>query len=67
LALAAASRVLAAAKGQPFVTPTEVQELVVSVFAHRLVLTLDARRNDATGESVVGDIAETVLVPDHRV
>ena len=41
-ALLRASRVLAAMRGQPFVTPDHVRELSVPVLAHRLLLNADA-------------------------
>lgn len=61
-----ASKVWAAMKGRDFVTPDDVQELAVSVLAHRLMLTGEARFSGLTAESVVKEILKTVKVPPRR-
>ena len=53
-------------KGRDFVTPDDVQELAVSVLAHRLMLTGEARFSGLTAESVVKEILKTVKGPPRR-
>jgi MoxR-like ATPase len=63
LALVGAAQALALFDGQPFVAPEHVQELAVSVVAHRLALDPQARFSGATAASVVQEIVKTVAVP----
>lgn len=63
LALMNASKALALFDGQEFVAPEQVQEIAVSVIAHRMVLDPQARFAGRTAEAVVEEILETVPVP----
>jgi MoxR-like ATPase len=63
LALVGAAQALALFDGQAFVTPELVQELAVSVIAHRLALDPQARFSGATAVSVVEEIVKTIAVP----
>jgi MoxR-like ATPase len=63
LTLMKAAQALALFDGQEFVTPEQVQELAVSVIAHRLVLQSQARFSGLTGRSVVDSILKRVPVP----
>ncbi|HEX2438596.1 MAG TPA: MoxR family ATPase [Methylomirabilota bacterium] len=63
LALVGAAQALALFDGQPFVAPEHVQELAVSVIAHRLALDPQARFSGATAASVVEEVVKTIAVP----
>lgn len=63
LALMKVARALALFNGSEFVTPEYVQELAVSVLAHRLVMESQARFSGITAESVVEEILKSVAVP----
>ncbi|MBD2387036.1 AAA family ATPase [Cylindrospermum sp. FACHB-282] len=57
------SQALALFDGYEFVTPEHIQELAVSVIAHRLVMEPQARFSGKTAESVIEDILKSVPVP----
>lgn len=57
------SQALALFDGYEFVTPEHIQELAVSVIAHRLVMEPQARFSGRTAESVIEDILKAVPVP----
>jgi MoxR-like ATPase len=57
------AQALALFDGYKFVTPEHIQELAVSVIAHRLVMESQARFSGTTAESVVKDILKSVAVP----
>jgi MoxR-like ATPase len=57
------SKALALFDGQEFVTPEQVQEIAVSVIAHRMVMDPQARFSGRTAEGVVEEILEEVPVP----
>lgn len=62
-ALVRAVQVYAAAQGRNFVVPGDVQNLVVPVLAHRMVLTREADLAGETGESIAADILNRMRVP----
>jgi MoxR-like ATPase len=49
--------------GSEFVSPDHVQELAVSVIAHRIVLNSQARFSGKTAQVVVEEILKTIPVP----
>ena len=63
LALVGAAQALALFDDQTFVSPEHVQELAVSVIAHRLALDPQARFSGATAVAVVEEVVKTVAVP----
>ncbi|MBL9170187.1 MAG: MoxR family ATPase [Verrucomicrobiales bacterium] len=63
IALVKAAQALALFDGQDFVTPDQVQEVAVSVIAHRLVLEQQARFSGGSPESLVKDLIKKVPVP----
>jgi MoxR-like ATPase len=63
LGLLRASRALAALTGRDFVVPDDVKHLVPSVLAHRLVLTPEAQMREATPDSVLAEVLDSVPVP----
>jgi MoxR-like ATPase len=62
IALAAASRALAAVRGRDYVLPDDVKELAVPVVAHRLVLSPEGRLRGIGSGQVVTDILSMVPV-----
>jgi MoxR-like ATPase len=63
LALMKCAQALAFLDGSEFVSPDHIQEITVSVIAHRLVLDPKSRFSGATPERIVEDILKTVAVP----
>ena len=63
LALMKISQALALFDGYEFVSPEHIQELAVSVIAHRLVMQPQARFGGQTATGVVEDILKTIPVP----
>ena len=63
LALMKTAQALALLDGSEFVTPDHIQELAVSVIAHRLVMDPQARFSGRTPEAVVQEILDRVPVP----
>jgi MoxR-like ATPase len=63
LALQHAAQAWAALDGRDFVTPDDVQALVVPVLAHRLVLSRDAVLEGRDAETVLADLLAGVPVP----
>lgn len=57
------AQALALFDGYEFVTPEHIQELAVSVIAHRLVMEPQARFSGRTATGVVEDILKSVPVP----
>ncbi|MBK1986722.1 MoxR family ATPase [Sphaerospermopsis aphanizomenoides BCCUSP55] len=57
------AQALALFDGYEFVTPEHIQELAVSVIAHRLVMEPQARFSGKTAAGVVEDILKSVPVP----
>ncbi len=63
LALMKAAQALALFDGLDFVTPEQIQELAVSVLAHRLVMEPQARFSGLTARGVVEDLVKKIKVP----
>lgn len=63
IALMKAAQALALFDGQDFVTPEHIQELAVSVIAHRLVMEPQARFSGLTARGVVDDVVKKIKVP----
>ena len=63
LAMVKTSQALAMFDGEAFVAPEHVQEMAVSVIAHRIVLDSQARFSGVTAEQVVTDLLKTIPVP----
>jgi MoxR-like ATPase len=63
LALMKAAQALALFDGLDFVTPEQIQELAVSVIAHRLVMEPQARFSGLTARGVVEDVVKKLKVP----
>jgi MoxR-like ATPase len=63
LALLHAAQAWAALDGRDYVTPDDVQTLVVPVLAHRLLLSRDAVIEKRDADEVLGEIVATVPVP----
>jgi len=63
LAVMKTAQALALFDGSEFVTPEHIQELAVSVIAHRLVMNSQARFSGRTAPGVVADILKTIPVP----
>ncbi|MGK7904481.1 MAG: AAA family ATPase [Hormoscilla sp.] len=63
LALMKVAQALALFDGLEFVAPEQIQELAVSVIAHRLVMDPQARFSGKTAEAVVEEILKSVPVP----
>jgi MoxR-like ATPase len=58
-----AARARAVIDGREYVSPDTVRSVVEPVLAHRLVLTPDARINDAEKTTIVDDVVENTPVP----
>jgi len=63
LALMKAAQALSLFDGLSFVTPEQIQELAVSVIAHRLVMEPQARFSGHTARAVVEEVMKRVRVP----
>jgi len=63
LSLMKASQALALFDGKDFVTPEHVQEIAVSVVAHRMMMDPQARFSGRTAQGVVEEILQTLPVP----
>ena len=63
IALMKAAQALALFDGLEFVTPEQIQELAVSVIAHRLVMEPQARFSGQTARAVVEEIVKKIKVP----
>jgi MoxR-like ATPase len=63
IALMKAAQALALFDGLEFVTPEQIQELAVSVIAHRLVMEPQARFSGQTARAVVEEIVKKAKVP----
>jgi MoxR-like ATPase len=57
------SQALALFDGSEFVAPEHVQEIAVSVIAHRISMDPQARFSGKTAQGVVEEIMKTVPVP----
>ncbi len=63
IALMKTASALALFDGRDFVSPDHIQEIVVAVIAHRLVLDPQARFTGKTARGVVEDILKSIPVP----
>ena len=63
LALMKAAQALALLDGLDFVTPEHIQEIAVSVIAHRMVVDSQARFTGVTSQGIVEEIVKTLPVP----
>lgn len=63
IALMKSAQALALFDGFDFVAPEQIQELAVSVVAHRLVMEPQARFSGMTPRGIVGDILKKLPVP----
>ena len=63
ISLMKAAQALALFDGLEFVTPEQIQELAVSVIAHRLVMEPQARFSGLTPRQVVEDLLKKTPVP----
>jgi MoxR-like ATPase len=63
IALMKAAQALALFDGLDFVTPEQIQELAVSVIAHRLVMEPQARFSGVTAHGVVEEVVKKIKVP----
>jgi len=63
IALMKTAQALALFDDQDFVTPEKIQEVAVSVIAHRLVMEPQARFSGQTARGVVEDVLKKVRVP----
>jgi MoxR-like ATPase len=63
LSLMKAAQALALFDDQEFVTPEHVQEIAVSIIAHRMVMDPQARFSGRTAQGVIEEILKTIPVP----
>jgi MoxR-like ATPase len=63
LGLIHAAQAHAALQGRSFVLPDDVKKLAVSVLAHRMVLSPEARARGISDSEVVADLLNRVPVP----
>jgi MoxR-like ATPase len=63
IALMKAAQAIALFDGLDFVTPEQIQELAVSVIAHRLVMEPQARFSGQTARALVEEILKKIKVP----
>jgi MoxR-like ATPase len=63
ISLMKTTQALALIDGMEFVTPDHVQEIILPVVAHRLILDSKMRFSGKTAEDILGKILETIPVP----
>jgi len=63
IALVQSAKALALIDGQDFVAPEQVQELAVSVLAHRVVLDPQAKFGGASAATLIGELLRDTKVP----
>ena len=63
IALVLAAKVMAAARGDAYVTPDDLQSLALPGLRHRIVLSTDAELSGRSADAVVGLALEAVAVP----
>ncbi len=63
LGLIRTGQAFAVLQGRDFVVPDDIRHFAVSVLAHRLVLTPEARMNNVSREMIIGEILESVRAP----
>ncbi|MDO5150655.1 MAG: MoxR family ATPase [Oscillospiraceae bacterium] len=64
IALMAASKATALLKGRSYVIPDDVMYMYKDVFAHRLILSSNAKINNITAEQILDEIAGSVRKPE---
>lgn len=57
------ARAQAASRGRDYVVPDDIQQLVIHVLAHRVILSPEAQMRGATAEDVLGALVERVPIP----
>ena len=62
--LALASRALALLRGRRYVVASDLRDLLMDVFRHRLVLSYEALADDVTADQVLARVLDVVAVPD---
>jgi len=60
------SKALAAISGRGFITPDDVQELLIPVLGHRIVPSSEARISGRTPETVLHDIMDKIPAPPEK-
>jgi MoxR-like ATPase len=65
LYLMRSARALAATRGRDYVVPDDIQELVLPVLAHRILLSPEAQMRGATTEDVLRAVMDRTTVPVH--
>ncbi len=63
ISLMKTTQALALIDGMEFVTPDHVQEIILPVVAHRLILDSKVRFSGETAEAILGNILATIPVP----
>jgi len=63
LALYRTGQAWAAMQGRDYVLPDDVKKLAIPTLAHRLIASPAARLKDVTGETVMGEILDSLPVP----
>ena len=63
LYLLKASRALAASRARDYVTPDDIQDLVIPVLAHRILLAPEAQMRGASAEDVLNGLLQRTPVP----
>jgi MoxR-like ATPase len=62
--LVLAGRALALLRGRDYAVPTDLTELVLDVFRHRIVLSYEALSDELSADEVVGQVMAAVPAPD---
>ena len=65
LYLMRSARALAATRGRDYVVPDDIQELVVPVLAHRILLSPEAQMRGASAEDVLRAVMDRTTIPVH--
>jgi MoxR-like ATPase len=65
LYLMRSARALAATRGRDYVVPDDIQELVVPVLAHRILLSPEAQMRGATAGDVLRAVMDRTSIPVH--
>ena len=67
MALYRACQALAAVRKRHYVIPDDIKTLVTPVFAHRLILSIDARLHSKSVAEILDEVVENVAVPVEEV
>jgi MoxR-like ATPase len=65
LYLMRSARALAATRGRDYVVPDDIQELIVPVLAHRILLSPEAQMRGATAGDVLRAVMDRTTIPVH--